>query len=101
MSSKHARKKLAREKLLGIIEMCKSVDEGFLDPFLVEIGEAILLVRKYLHEWELPEIIVTGTASGKSLAYNLPILDYSSVYIFHDRRANLQTEKFHRSHHTL
>src|SRR2546423_1407546 len=53
-----------------------------LDPGLVEALRAVGIERLYSHQREAMEaasdsnlIITSGTASGKSLAFNLPVLD--------------------------
>jgi DEAD/DEAH box helicase domain-containing protein len=61
-----------------------------LHPSLVEALERTGIERLYSHQadaleaaWEGPTIVTTGTASGKSLCFNLPTLDV----LCRDRRA--------------
>ena len=55
MQSKREREKIGREKLVRIIETCKSVEHRSLDPFLINIDDNIKTTREYLPEWTLPE----------------------------------------------
>ena len=55
MQSKGQRKKLGREKLQRVTDMCRSVEERSIDPFLIDLDEIIEVIREYFSEWELPE----------------------------------------------
>ena len=55
MQSKRQRTKLGKEKLQRIIEMCKSIEDRSLDPFLIDVDEIISTVKEYFPEWEIPE----------------------------------------------
>jgi len=55
MRSKGQRKKLGREKLQRVTDMCRSVEERSIDPFLIDVDEVIKVIREYFSEWELPE----------------------------------------------
>ena len=55
MQSKGQRKKLGREKLQRVTDMCRSVEERSIDPFLIDVDEIIEVIREYFSEWELPE----------------------------------------------
>jgi hypothetical protein len=52
VSSRRQKKKLGKEQLQRIIDLCKSVEERGLDPFLVDIEDVIGIVRQYFPEWE-------------------------------------------------
>jgi len=61
-----------------------------LHPEVIEALERMGLTRLYAHQreavyaaWEGPTIVTTGTASGKSMCFNLPTLDV----LCRDRRA--------------
>jgi len=51
LSSKRQKKKLGEEHLQRIIDLCKSVEERSLDPFLVDVNDVIAIVREYFPEW--------------------------------------------------
>ncbi|MCK4424394.1 hypothetical protein KAU93_01820 [Candidatus Bathyarchaeota archaeon] len=55
MQAKRQRKKLGREKLQRVTEMCRSVEERSIDPFLIDVDEVIEVIKEYFSEWELPE----------------------------------------------
>jgi hypothetical protein len=50
-----SRSKLGRERLQRVIELCRSVEERGLDPFIVDVEDIIAVVREYFPEWRLPE----------------------------------------------
>jgi len=50
--SKRQRKRLGSEHLQRIIDLCRSVEERGLDPFLVDVSDVIAVVREYFPEWE-------------------------------------------------
>jgi len=52
LSSKRQKKKSGKEHLQRIIDLCKSVEERSLDPFLVDVNDVIAIVREYFPEWE-------------------------------------------------
>ena len=52
MSSKRQKKKQGAEHLQRLIDLCKSVEERGLDPFLVDVNDVIKIVREYFPEWE-------------------------------------------------
>lgn len=55
MQSKGQRKKLGREKLQRVNDMCRSVEERSIDPFLIDLDEVIEVIKEYFSEWKLPE----------------------------------------------
>ena len=53
-STKHV-KKLGREKLERIIEMCIAIENHAVDPFTLNVDEIIKIVREYFPNWENPD----------------------------------------------
>ena len=53
-STKHD-KKLGKEKLERIIEMCIAIENHTVDPFTLNVDEIIKIVREYFPNWENPE----------------------------------------------
>ncbi len=51
MSSKKEQKKLGREKLQRIIEMCMAIENHTVDPFLLNVDDVIKVVREYFPQW--------------------------------------------------
>jgi len=55
LSSGARRKRLGRERLQRVIDLCRSVEERGLDPFVVEVDDIIAVVREYFPDWDRPE----------------------------------------------
>jgi hypothetical protein len=53
-SSKHD-KKLGKEKLERIIEMCIAIENHTVDPFTLNIDDIIKIVKQYFPNWENPD----------------------------------------------
>ena len=53
-STKHE-KKLGREKLERIVEMCVAIESHVADPFTLNIDDIIKVVKEYFPHWEHPE----------------------------------------------
>ena len=88
--SKRERRKLGREKLQRIIEMCKSVEERSLDPFLIDVNEILSVIREYFPEWELPEDLCLDAETIHSLA---SVIKLQSEWVKH-RSTSLYTDPF-------
>jgi len=41
-----------RERLLGIIDLCRAVEEGRHDPFAVEIDDLLEVIKRYFQAWK-------------------------------------------------
>ncbi len=52
MSSNRNKQRLGSERIQRIIDLCKSVEERGMDPFLVDVDDLIDVVREYFSEWE-------------------------------------------------
>jgi len=90
MSSKREKAKIGREKLQRIIEMCRSVEERSLDPFLVDVDQIIAVVREYFPEWELPEDLCLDAETIHRLA---SVIKLQSEWVKH-RSTSLYTDPF-------
>ncbi|RLI46363.1 hypothetical protein DRO69_03285 [Candidatus Bathyarchaeota archaeon] len=55
MPSRKQKKKLGEERLQRIIDLCRSIEERGIDPFIVDVEDVIAVVQEYFPEWELPE----------------------------------------------
>jgi hypothetical protein len=55
VESKTAHKKLGREKLQRIIEMCMAIENHTVDPFLLDVDDIIKVVKEYFPSWEHAE----------------------------------------------
>jgi len=90
MESKRGREKIGREKLQRIIEMCRSVEDRSLDPFLVNFEELISTVREYFPEWKLPEDLCLDAETIHRLA---SVIKLQSEWVKH-RSTSLYTDPF-------
>jgi len=90
MQSKRKRSKLGREKLQRIIEMCESVEERSLDPFLLDVDEVIGVIKDYFPEWELPEDLCLDAETIHRLA---SVIKLQSEWVRH-RSTSLYTDPF-------
>lgn len=55
MQSQKTHKKLGREKLQRIIEMCVAIENHTVDPFLLDVDDIITMVKEYFPHWEKSE----------------------------------------------
>lgn len=90
MQPKRTRTKLGREKLQRIIEMCESVEERSLDPFLLDVDEVISVIKEYFPEWELPEDLCLDAETIHHLA---SVIKLQSEWVRH-RSTSLYTDPF-------
>jgi hypothetical protein len=90
MQSKRERSKTGREKLQRIIEMCKSVEDRSLDPFLIDVDEVISTVKEYFSEWEIPEDLCLDAETIHGLA---SVIKLQSEWVKH-RSTSLYTDPF-------
>jgi len=90
LSLKRQTKKLGKEHLQRIIDLCKSVEERSLDPFLVDINDVIKIVREYFPEWEdMDELSLDSEAINRLAS----IIKLQSDWVRH-RSTSLYTDPF-------
>ncbi len=90
MQSKKERFKVGRERLQHIIEMCKSIEERSLDPFMINVDEIIKIVREYFPEWKQPEDLCLDAETIHRLA---SVIKLQSEWVKH-RSTSLYTDPF-------
>jgi hypothetical protein len=90
MQSKRERTKIGKEKLQRIIEMCKSVEDRSLDPFLIDVDEIIAIVKEYFPEWEIPEDLCLDAETIHRLA---SVIRLQSEWV-KNRSTSLYTDPF-------
>jgi hypothetical protein len=88
--SKQEQKKLGREKLQRIIEVCGSVEKRSLDPFLIDINQNLNTMKQYFPEWKIPEDLCLDAETIHSLA---SVVKLQSEWIKH-RSTSLYTDPF-------
>jgi hypothetical protein len=52
VQSKKAQKKVGREKLQRIVEMCMAIENNTVDPFLLDVDDIIRVIKEYFPQWE-------------------------------------------------
>jgi hypothetical protein len=90
MSSKRKQKVLGREKLQRIVEMCASVEDHSVDPFLIEVDELLEVIKVYFPKWELPEDLCLDAETLNHLA---SIVKLQSEWV-EQRSTSLYTDPF-------
>ena len=90
MSSKRKSKKLGSEHLQRVIDLCKSVEERGLDPFIVDVDDIIAVVRKYFPEWKLPQELCLDAEAIHHLA---SVIKLQSEWVKH-QSTSLYTDPF-------
>ena len=55
MQTEKEHRKLGREKLQRIIEMCIAIENHAVDPFALEINDIIKIIQEFFPRWEKPE----------------------------------------------
>jgi len=90
MQSKRESMKAGREKLQRIIDMCKSVEDRSLDPFLIDVDQVINTLKEHFPEWEIPEDLVLDAETIHHLA---SVIKLQSEWVKH-RSTSLYTDPF-------
>jgi hypothetical protein len=90
LPSKKRRKKLGGERLQRIIDLCRSVEERGLDPFIVNVDDVIAVVQEYFPEWELPREFCLDAEAIHQLA---SVIKLQSDWVRH-RSTSLYTDPF-------
>lgn len=84
------RKKLGKERLQHIIDLCKSVEEKGLDPFVVDVDDIIKVVKEYFPEWKQPEELCLDAEAIHKLS---SVITLQSDWVKH-RSSSLYTDPF-------
>ena len=90
MQSKKEQKKLGREKLQRIIEMCMAIENHTVDPFLLDVDDIIRTVKEYFPHWEQPEELNLDSEAIHHLA---SVIKLQSEWVKH-RSTTLYTDPF-------
>lgn len=90
MPFKKDRKKLGSEHLQRVIDMCRSIEEKGLDPFMVDINDIIAVVQEYFPEWELPQELCLDAEAIHRLA---SLIRLQSEWVKH-QSTSLYTDPF-------
>jgi len=90
MQSKRESMKAGREKLQRIIDMCKSVEDRSLDPFLIDVDQIISTLKEHFPDWEVPEDMILDAETIHHLA---SVIKLQSEWVKH-RSTSLYTDPF-------
>jgi len=83
-------KRLAKEELRRIIELCQSVEAKGLNPFLVEVEDLISIVKEYFPDWKNPEELALDAETLNQIA---SVIKMQSEWIKH-RATSLYRDPF-------
>ena len=90
MQSQKQQKKIGREKLQRIIEMCNAIESHSLDPFMLDVDDIIKVIREYFPEWEQPEDLNLDAETIHRLA---SVIKLQSEWV-KNRSTSLYTDPF-------
>jgi len=90
VQSKKEQKKFGREKLERIIEMCKTIENRTVDPFLLDVDDVIRVVKEYFPQWEEADDLNLDSEAIHHLA---SVIKLQSEWIKH-RSTSLYTDPF-------
>ena len=88
-STKHV-KKLGKEKLERIIEMCVAIENHTVEPFTLNVDEIIKIVKLYFPNWENPDEL---KLDAEALHHLATVIKMQSEWVKH-RSNSLYTDPF-------
>lgn len=90
MRSNKEQKKLGKEKLQRIIEMCIAIENHSVDPFVLNLDEIISVVKEYFPQWEQPDEL---NLDSEVLYHLASVIKLQSEWVKH-RSTSLYTDPF-------
>lgn len=90
MSTRIRKKRLGKENLQSIIDLCRSIEERGIDPFLVDVDNILPIIHKYFPEWENPEELCLDAEAVHQIASAIKL---QSEWVKH-RSTSLYTDPF-------
>lgn len=90
MSKGKQKKRLGKEQLQRIIDLCKSIEERGIDPFLVDVDNVLTVIHEYFPEWEDPEELCLDAEAVHEIA---SAIELQSEWVKH-RSTSLYTDPF-------
>ncbi len=90
MQSQKEQKKLGREKLQRIIEMCTAIEAHTVDPFTLNVDDIIRMVKEYFPNWEQPEDF---NLDAEAIHHLASVIKLQSEWVKH-RSTSLYTDPF-------
>ncbi len=83
-------KKLGREKLQRIIEMCTAIESHTVDPFTLNVEDILRIVKEYFPNWEHPEDF---NLDAEAIHHLASVIKLQSEWVKH-RSTSLYTDPF-------
>ena len=90
MSARGKKKRLGREQLQRVIDLCRSVDEKSVDPFLVDVDTVLRVIQEYFPDWENPDELCLDAEAVHEIASAIKL---QSEWVRH-RSTSLYTDPF-------
>jgi hypothetical protein len=90
MQAQKEQKKLGREKLQRIIEMCTAIEGHTVDPFTLDVNDIIRMVKEYFPSWEQAEDF---NLDAEALHHLASVIKLQSEWVKH-RSTSLYTDPF-------
>ena len=90
MQSIKEHKKLGKEKLERIIEMCLAIENHIVDPFTLNVDEIIKIVQEYFPDWEQADEL---NLDAEALHHLASVIKMQSEWV-KQRSTSLYTDPF-------
>lgn len=90
MQSNKEHKKLGKEKLQRIIEMCLAIENHAVDPFTLNVDEIIKIVKEYFPDWEQADEL---NLDAEALHHLASVIKLQSEWV-KQRSTSLYTDPF-------
>lgn len=90
MTTSETHKKMGKEKLQRIIEMCGAIENHTVDPFTLNVDEIITWVKEYFPDWEQVEEL---NLDSEALHHLASVIKLQSEWVKH-RSTSLYTDPF-------
>ncbi len=90
MPTEQHEKKLGKERLERIIEMCVAIENHRVDPFTFNVDEIIAVVKEYFPHWEHPDEL---KLDAETLHHLATVIKIQSEWVKH-RSTSLYTDPF-------
>ena len=85
-----SKRKLGKERLQRIINLCREVEEKGLNPFVVDVNDLLAVIREYFPEWRLPEELCLD---AEALHHIAAVIKLQSDWVKH-HSTSLYTDPF-------
>ncbi|MCW4029439.1 MAG: hypothetical protein NWE92_07315 [Candidatus Bathyarchaeota archaeon] len=90
MTPPHESKKLGKERLERIIEMCLAIETHQVDPFTLNVDEIIGIVKQYFPNWQQPDEL---KLDAETLSHLATVIKMQSEWV-KQRSTSLYTDPF-------